>query len=123
MTQSSYAPETMPQRLALIRGAAQDVRLNLLDQWDEPEDLSGASAPQVDISEAPGETPIVTKTSGDITIEPGGDKGVLAFTLTTTDTALLTEPGGVYLMQAQVTIGGNVYLTQRAEVDVAGSVT
>lgn len=117
MTQSAYSPETMPKELALVSGGARVVRLNLLDENDQPEDLSGASAPKVDISEASGETPIISKIP---TIEPGGDKGVLEFILTEIETALLST--GTYVAQAQVTIGGNDYDTDNFYVQVAGKV-
>ena len=118
MTQgSAYVPETIPAELALVSGGAQIVRLELLDEDGQAEDLSGASAPKVDIAEASGETPIISKVP---TIEPGGDKGVLEFTLTAVDTALLST--GTYVAQAQVTIGGNNFTTDNFYVKVAGKV-
>ena len=121
MTQgSAYSPETLPSELDVVIGGARVVRLNLLDENDVLEDLSGATAPQVDIAEAAGETPIISKSGGDITIEPGGDKGVLEFTLSAADTGLLSV--GTYVAQAQVTIGGNDYVTKPTYVKVTGKV-
>lgn len=120
MTQSSYAPETMPSELSLVQGGARVVRLNLLDENDEPEDLSGASLPKVEIAEAAGETPVVSKSGGDITIEPSGAKGVLQFTLTAVNTAALGL--GSWVGQAQVVIGGNTYDTDLFVVRVTGEV-
>ncbi len=120
MTQSAYAPEALPTELPLVIGGARVVRLNLLDENDEPEDLSGASAPKVDIAEASGETPIIAKSGGDIAIEPGGDKGVLEFTLSAVDTALLSV--GSFVAQAQVTIGGHDYVTDNFYVTAVGKV-
>jgi len=117
----SYAPETIPDALSLVKGGARVVRLYLLDENDAPEDLSGASVPKVDIAEAAGETPIITKSGVEVTIEPGGDKGVLQFTLSAVDTAKLSV--GSYVAQAQVTIGGNVYVTDNMYVKVTGKVT
>ena len=114
---SAYTPETKPKILDIASGGAQIVRLELFDEDGVAEDLSGASSPVVDIAESSGETPIISKVP---TIEPGGDKGILEFTLSAVDTALLSS--GTYVAQAQVTIGGNDFLTDNFYVKVVGKV-
>lgn len=117
MSQSSYAPETLPDHLDVVIGGARVVRLNLLDENDEAEDLSGATNPKVDIAESAGATPIISKVP---TVEPGGSKGVLEFTLSAIDTALLEV--GTYVAQAEVEIGGETYLTDNFYVNAKGKV-
>lgn len=111
---------TLDTELTLVRGTAADVKLTLVDQFGNTEDLQTFTDGRVAFVEEIGQTPVLlskTITAGDI--EGAGVKGVVQFSLTGADTALLLPSNVLGTLELDVPGGGGeVKHTERFLVKV-----